>query len=506
MAHLAEDAAVRACDALHGADGVVRVEADVRRRALPEVDVLRGDLAVCRELTDQRGVGEEAAFAVRDRHGVNALELRVLQPRGEIGADARVDDARLVAADGVVGQRRAVLVRVHDPAVGHEAELDERLEAVADAGHESAALVEEARDRVLHRAAAEEGRDELARAVRLVAAGEAARQEDDLRLVRRFHKALGRAGDVLAREVSHHEDLRLGAGLAEGAGGVIFAVRAGEDGDEHLRLRRLHDGRRLHAALIEERLQIGLALRDVAGIDALELRLIAEEGVVGDELASAANVGRSAHDAKRNRAGGGVGAGGQLHDERAVVPAEDRFEIDVLIEVEAHAAAEAHLEHGFGHAAVTRRPDRDGVLRTDHAVDGVEQLQQASGGRQAVFVDLRLQEHDLVARQGEHVRQHVHGAAGRHREGDERRRHVEILEAAGHGVLAADGRDAETQLRLERAEQGGEGLAPALRVGAEALEVFLKTEINVIEFRAGRDQLGAGFHDREIRAVVGALL
>ena len=52
----------------------------------------------------------------------------------------------------------------------------------------------------------------------------------------------------------------------------------------------------------------------------------------------------------------------------------------------------------------------------------------------------------------------------RHREGDERGRNVDVFEGAAHGVLAADGSDAEIELRLERAEERRERLAPALGI------------------------------------------
>ena len=51
--------------------------------------------------------------------------------------------------------------------------------------------------------------------------------------------------------------------------------------------------------------------------------------------------------------------------------------------------------------------------------------------------------------------------ARRHRKGDERGRNVDVLEGAAHGVLAADGGDAQILLRLERAEKRGKRLTPA---------------------------------------------
>ena len=104
------------------------------------------------------------------------------------------------------------------------------------------------------------------------------------------------------------------------------------------------------------------------------------------------------------------------------------------------------------------------------------------------------------------VREYVRGFAGRDGEGHECGRHVERLKAAAHGILAADGGDAEIHLRAERAEQGGQRLAPARFVAPELFKILLEAEVHVAERSARGDESGDGLHDREIRAVVGALL
>ena len=83
---------------------------------------------------------------------------------------------------------------------------------------------------------------------------------------------------------------------------------------------------------------------------------------------------------------------------------------------------------------------------------------------------------------------------------------MNILKGAAHGVLAADGADAEVLLRLEGAEKGGKGLAPATAVLAEFFKVLLEGEVNVLEGGAACDELRDGLNDGEVGAVVGALL
>ena len=132
-------------------------------------------------------------------HGVDVADLRARKPGGLVGAHARAHKAGLMTADDVVGERRAVGIGIHDLAVGHKAELDERLEAVAHAEHQSVALFEEVRDLLLDRGVAEERRDELGTAVGLVAAGEAAGDDDDLAILDGLGKVLDAVSNVGAR-------------------------------------------------------------------------------------------------------------------------------------------------------------------------------------------------------------------------------------------------------------------------------------------------------------------
>ena len=135
----------------------------------------------------------------------------------------------------------------------------------------------------------------------------------------------------------------------------------------------------------------------------------------------------------------------------------------------------------------------------------LEQGQQTLGGGEALLVIVRGEESHRMAGGLEFVGDNVAGFGGGDGEGDERGRHVEIFEGAGHGVLAADSGDAQLHLCPEGAQKRGHGLAPALRLPAQALKVFLKAEIDVLKLCAGGDQLADALHHGQIRAVVGAL-
>ena len=145
------------------------------------------------------------------------------------------------AADGVEGEGGAASVRDGaDVAVGHQAQLDEGLEAVADAQHQAVPLAQQAAHRLGDGGGAEEGGDELGAAVRLVAAGEAAGQHDDLGGVDGLHQGLAAGGDGGGGEVADDQDLR---GRRPAAGGRRWAVSysqvgAGEHRDDDLGLGR----------------------------------------------------------------------------------------------------------------------------------------------------------------------------------------------------------------------------------------------------------------------------
>ena len=79
-----------------------------------------------------------------------------------------------MAADGIIGQRRAAGVRIDDLAKRNEAQLNERLETVTDTAYQAVALFQQRLHLFADRGAAEERRDKLAGTVRLIAAGKAA--------------------------------------------------------------------------------------------------------------------------------------------------------------------------------------------------------------------------------------------------------------------------------------------------------------------------------------------
>ena len=117
MAHLTEDAAIRAGDALDAGDGAVGVDVEVHGRHACHVDVLRGDLTALAQLGQDVVVGDEAALAVGDGNGIELIRVALGEPRRQVAADAGANQAALVTADLVEGQRGRVGGGVDDVAV-----------------------------------------------------------------------------------------------------------------------------------------------------------------------------------------------------------------------------------------------------------------------------------------------------------------------------------------------------------------------------------------------------
>ena len=189
----------------------------------------------------------------------------------------------------------------------------------------------------------------------------------------------------------------------------------------------------------------------------------------------------------------------QLDDERAVCRGEQVIHGDAVVQGHANAVAERHLEQGFGGGAIARRGDGQGIVEVGELLDHGERLKQRVLVRsQAVGQVTRCDTHNTVVGTLElggggalHV---AHG----HGEGNQRWRHVEILERAGHGVLTADSTGAQINLGHQRTEHGGRRLAPAFRLVAQLLEVLLEAQVGLLMLEACRDQLGQRLDHRQV--------
>ena len=437
-----------------------------------------------------------------DGDAVDLPHLGLAEPGGLVGGHPHPDDPGLVPGDGVEGQGGAGFIGVDDPAVGHQTQLNQGLEAVAYAADQAVPPLQQLGDALTDGGGAEEGGDELAGAVRLVATGEAAGDEDHLALGQRLGEALHAAGNAVGAEIVDDQDLRLCPRVPHGLGSVILAVGAGEDGDQHPGLCHLHGGGGSALAAVAEQLHGTLGGGNVAGINALQLPLVDSLQRIQSQAFTLVGDGLLLRDAADDPAAAHVL--GHLQQEGTVLIAKNVVKAETAVIGKAQAVAEGHLHHGLGDAAVAGGIGGDGTAAGEQLMHRVKDLQQGGGDRQALGVPLGGQEHHIVPGGLEVVGDNAAGFFRGDGEGHQGGRHVHILEGAAHGVLAADGADAQGHLGLEGPQQGSQRLAPARRLPAEPLKILLEGEVNILEFGAGGDQLADGFHHRQIGPVIGA--
>ena len=175
----------------------------------------------------------------------------------------------------------------------------------------------------------------------------------------------------------------------------------------------------------------------------------------------------------------------------------EEIAVVIIVDTRANLIANSHLEQAFRHTAQTQRPRGNHLARANGGQNGIIIRGQRSG-----VVRVAGDKADGVPRFLEFGRNDLARLAGGNREGAERRRNVHLLERARHGVLAANRRDVQIQLRIQRAQQRRERLAPARRIRAHALEIFLEGQIRLLVVKARADQLRHALDDRQIAALI----
>ena len=171
--------------------------------------------------------------------------------------------------------------------------------------------------------------------------------------------------------------------------------------------------------------------------------------------------------------------------------------------LEADVVAKAHLEQSLGNAAVAHRAGGCHHALFDHVLhDLVVGLQGEEVGAAGFRVNDGPDEHHRALRLLEFGGHHLVCLADGSGKGDQRGRHIQLFKGAGHTVLAADGCNAQTHLSIQCTQQSGQRLAPALRGGAQTLEIFLEGEVSILIAEAGGHQLGNALDDSHLSALV----
>ncbi len=122
-------------------------------------------------------------------------------------------------------------------------------------------------DGVLDLRIAEERRDELARSVGFVPAGESARNEDRLGPGDRVRRPIDRLGRILRGLIIDHENFRNGAGSCDGLRAVILAVRSRKHRNENPRMGRPLPRFDETSCLVLDLFDPARPLRNIARID-----------------------------------------------------------------------------------------------------------------------------------------------------------------------------------------------------------------------------------------------
>ena len=408
MAHLAENATIGARDALDGKHRAVGVYREVERGLATCVHVLRGYLACVLEALEQGPWCDEAPLSVADGDAVDVSQLACREPGGEVRGDAGVDEPALVAADGIEGERGALVCHGYDVAVGDEAELDQGLKAVADTEHEAVPVLEQLADCLADCRGPEEGRDELGRPVGFVASGEAAGDHDYLAASDLVCERSRARGHGLGREVVDHKGGDLGAGGPKGTGAVVLAVVARKHGYDHARSCQLDLGGRTVTATPAPRVEaqlLDLLARSPIGKDRLHPRLpsLLERRELKRLPVEREDIRRSrgaeCHDAAaaflraRN-----AGALGELDHKAPVGWLEERVLVKRAVDVQAQLVADTHLEERLGKAAVAGCGYGQCLATSDESLDEGERVDEGRRRwRDAVSLVAGMDEDDVVS-------------------------------------------------------------------------------------------------------------
>ena len=191
-----------------------------------------------------------------------------------------------------------------------------------------------------------------------------------------------------------------------------------------------------------------------------------------------------------------------FHDHRAIAQREEIVFGDGYLDTK--PVTHRHLHQRFSDAAIGERPGRHDLAAFHRlAEEGPVGLQLVCIGHPVG--KRRMPEHvDPVSGFLEFRGDDGPGIHRRNAEGDEGGRDMDMLEGAAHGVLAADGGEAQLLLHLDRSQERAQRLAPGMRVVGHPLEVFLVGEAHAGPVGTGAGHFRAGLDDGVGRTVVRA--
>ena len=190
-----------------------------------------------------------------------------------------------------------------------------------------------------------------------------------------------------------------------------------------------------------------------------------------------------------------------LEQDRSIERLKEIILRNIGRKLKAEVVAETHLRECRRNAAAADALRGEHLLPVDQLMHLRKVLAQTLKDRKILHITRNRNHDNTVAGVFELRREHLICRHCRHRKGDERRRNIQLLERAGHRVLAADGRNPELMLGTQRAEERRKGLAPLIWVRAEPLKVLLQRQPHPIRSAADGDNLRHGLDDGIRRAM-----
>ena len=148
---------------------------------------------------------------MRNRNGKHIAGSRFRKPGRFVGGNPGAHQARLVPSDSVISQCGAIFVSVNNLAERNKTQLNQRLETVANAAHQSVAVFKQIIYFCLNFFISEKRRNKLARTVRLIAARKTARNKDNLRFLDFLCKIVRRICNSFCGKVVNDNNFRRSA-------------------------------------------------------------------------------------------------------------------------------------------------------------------------------------------------------------------------------------------------------------------------------------------------------
>ena len=282
--------------------------------------------------------------------------------------------------------------------------------------------------------------------------------------------------DSLRRQILHDKQIRSGAGEFPAACAFVFAVRARENGNEYARLRSLDSGSFANFRLVQVDAEINSARRFNLRRENFFKRFVQRALNFVERNRNAVNFNLRRVNRLAEFGEVQLDVGRRLDNQTAVIFLEKP---DLFAESESDVVANRHFGNRLGNSARANARRRNDFALANALVNRGKFPFQFAEIRHAVAVADAFHQINFAPRKFELRRNHAVRVHRRHCETHQRRRYVQLFVSAAHRVLAANRRHAESFLRLVRAKQCRERLAPLFGVVAQLLEVFLKTQIRL---------------------------